>query len=54
MRKTNLLNVKLQATEKKVKFLNDLIGEGKLIIGDLNNKLTLRKAKTQAAKGKVK
>lgn len=51
---TNLLNIKLQATKKKVKFLEDSIGKERFTAVDLNNKLTLNEAKTRAAKGKVK
>lgn len=50
----DLLNIKLKATERKARFLQDSIGEEKLTVGDLKNKLTLSKAKTRAAEGRFK
>lgn len=50
----NLLNITFQAIKKEIKFLEDLISEERLIVGDLNNKLTLSEAKTQAVEGKIK
>lgn len=51
---TDLLDIKLKATKKKARFLEDSIGEERLIVGDLRNKLTMGKVKTRAIEGKIK